>query len=237
MQYWTQREYYRRGASGLGVAKSLWQKNSQIADFLPSSFPSEQCWNIEDHATSLSNTRTPSEYSWIICMGCSHRMNKWNTVHDKVDIDLCHSSKNKLYQDVPLHGLNSASRSTEFKEWLIRIGVTHLEGLFLDQGFIEMGSRILYVFAWPVSSWEDCKWSTFELQKGMKSCRLLVLYITDLKSLDGCASYDIGWHNPETTYLVWSCRENGLNASTKNYDSLKTWRKGKKKPSPENLER
>jgi hypothetical protein len=26
--------------------------------------------------------------------------------------------------------------------------------------------------------------------------------------------------NPETTYLVWSCRENGPNATTKNYDSL-----------------
>jgi len=28
--------------------------------------------------------------------------------------------------------------------------------------------------------------------------------------------------NQETTYLVWSCRENGPNATTKNYDSLKT---------------
>jgi len=54
---------------------------------------------------------------------------------------------------------------------------------------------------------------------------------------NGRARYDIGWHNPETTYLVWSCRENGLNATTKNYDSLKTWRKEKTRPSPENLER
>ena len=28
--------------------------------------------------------------------------------------------------------------------------------------------------------------------------------------------------NPETTYLVWSCRENGPNATTKNCDSLET---------------
>jgi hypothetical protein len=43
--------------------------------------------------------------------------------------------------------------------------------------------------------------------------------------------------NPETTYLVWSCRENGPNATTKNYDSLETRRKEKTRPSPENLER
>jgi hypothetical protein len=36
-------------------------------------------------------------------------------------------------------------------------------------------------------------------------------------------------YNPETTYLVWSCRENGPNATNKNYDSLK--------PSLENLKR
>ena len=44
-------------------------------------------------------------------------------------------------------------------------------------------------------------------------------------------------HNPETTRLVWSCRENGPNATTKNYDLLETWRKTKTRPSPENLER
>jgi len=38
-------------------------------------------------------------------------------------------------------------------------------------------------------------------------------------------------------YLVWSCRENGPNATTKNYDSLETWRKIKTRPSPENLKR
>jgi len=50
-----------------------------------------------------------------------------------VNIDLCQSSKDKLYQDVPLHGLNSASRSAiEFEQWtLITRGVRHLEGLFL----------------------------------------------------------------------------------------------------------
>jgi len=42
---------------------------------------------------------------------------------------------------------------------------------------------------------------------------------------------------PKTTYLVWSCRENGPNATTKNYDPLETWRKEKTRPSPENLER
>jgi hypothetical protein len=44
------------------------------------------------------------------------------------------------------------------------------------------------------------------------------------------------WHNPETTYLVWSCRENGPNATIKNYDSMETWRKEKTRLSPENLE-
>ena len=39
------------------------------------------------------------------------------------------------------------------------------------------------------------------------------------------------------TYLVWSCRENGPNATTKNYDLLETWRKEKTRPSPEKLER
>jgi len=29
------------------------------------------------------------------------------------------------------------------------------------------------------------------------------------------ARYDIEWHKPETTYLVWSCRENGPNLTTK----------------------
>jgi hypothetical protein len=37
--------------------------------------------------------------------------------------------------------------------------------------------------------------------------------------------------------LVWSCRENGPNATTKNYDSLETWRKENTRPSKENLER
>jgi len=32
------------------------------------------------------------------------------------------------------------------------------------------------------------------------------------------ARYDIGWDNPKTTHLVWSCRENGTNATSKNYD-------------------
>jgi hypothetical protein len=48
---------------------------------------------------------------------------------------------------------------------------------------------------------------------------------------------NIGWHKPETTYLVWPYRENGSNATTKNYDSLKTWRKETTRPSPENLKR
>jgi hypothetical protein len=39
------------------------------------------------------------------------------------------------------------------------------------------------------------------------------------------------------TYLVWSCRENGPNVTTKNYDLLETWRKETTRPSPENLER
>jgi hypothetical protein len=51
------------------------------------------------------------------------------------------------------------------------------------------------------------------------------------------ARYDIGWRNPKTTYLIRSCRENGPNATTKNYDSLETWRKEKTRPSPENLKR
>ena len=42
---------------------------------------------------------------------------------------------------------------------------------------------------------------------------------------------------PKTTNLVWSCRENGPNTTTKNYDSLKTWRKEKTRPFPKNLER
>ena len=37
--------------------------------------------------------------------------------------------------------------------------------------------------------------------------------------------------------MVWSCRENGPNATTKNYDSLETGRKETTKPSLENLER
>jgi hypothetical protein len=41
----------------------------------------------------------------------------------------------------------------------------------------------------------------------------------------------------ERTYLIWSCRENGPNATTKNYDSLETWRKETTRPFPENLER
>ena len=53
----------------------------------------------------------------------------------------------------------------------------------------------------------------------------------------GRARYDTGWHNLETTYLAWSCRQNGPNATTKNYDSLETWRREKTTPSPENLER
>jgi len=44
-------------------------------------------------------------------------------------------------------------------------------------------------------------------------------------------------HNPEATHLVWSCRENGPNAITRNYDSLKTGRKEKTRPSLENPER
>jgi hypothetical protein len=48
---------------------------------------------------------------------------------------------------------------------------------------------------------------------------------------------DIRWHNLETTYLAWSCQENGPNMTTKNYDSLETWRKEKTRPSLENLER
>ena len=54
---------------------------------------------------------------------------------------------------------------------------------------------------------------------------------------NGRARYDIGWDNPKTTNLVWSCRENGPNTTTKNYDSLQTWRKKKTRPSPKNLER
>jgi len=42
--------------------------------------------------------------------------------------------------------------------------------------------------------------------------------------------------NPKTAYLVWSCRENRPNATTKNHDLLETWRK-ETRPSPENLER
>jgi hypothetical protein len=38
-------------------------------------------------------------------------------------------------------------------------------------------------------------------------------------------------------YLVWSCRENGPNTTTRNYDLLETWRKETTRPSPENLER
>ena len=57
-----------------------------------------------------------------------------------------------------------------------------------------------------------------------------------IREKNGRARYDIGWHNPETTYLVWSCRENGPNTTTKNYDLLETWRKETTRPSPENLE-
>ena len=45
---------------------------------------------------------------------------------------------------------------------------------------------------------------------------------------------DITW---KKTYLVWSCRENGPNTTTKNYDSLETGREEKTRPSPKYLER
>jgi hypothetical protein len=36
------------------------------------------------------------------------------------------------------------------------------------------------------------------------------------------AQDNIGCYNPETTYLVWLCRENGPNATINNHDSLET---------------
>jgi hypothetical protein len=44
-------------------------------------------------------------------------------------------------------------------------------------------------------------------------------------------------NNPKTTNLVGSCRENGPNTFTKNYDLLGTGRKEHTRPSPKNLER
>jgi hypothetical protein len=134
-------------------------------------------------------------------MECSHRLNKSNAFHDKVDIDLCHSSNNMLYQDVPLHGLNSASRSvTEFKHWtLIRHGVRHLEGLFLDQGFIEMGSRICYIFAWPLSSWEDCEWLNISTSKVNE----------DLQIVDNeCYKFKVLGKEKELTIKKYKYRQN-----------------------------
>jgi len=49
---------------------------------------------------------------------------------------------------------------------------------------------------------------------------------------NGRARYDIGWHNRETTYLVWSCRENGPNTTNKNYYSLEIWRQEKNEAVP-----
>jgi hypothetical protein len=73
---------------------------------------------------------------------------------------------------------------------------------------------------------------------------IFLLVVKLLKKMPGsvasgtpCILYNMGWHNPKTTYVVWSCRENGPNASTKNHDSLETWRKETTRPSPENLER
>jgi hypothetical protein len=40
--------------------------------------------------------------------------------------------------------------------------------------------------------------------------------------------YNIGWDNSKKTHFVWTCRENGPNVITKNYDWLETWMNKKK---------
>ena len=47
------------------------------------------------------------------------------------------------------------------------------------------------------------------------------------------ARYDIGWDNQKTTHLVWSCRENGPNATTKKSQLTGNLKEGKNEAVPD----